>query len=119
VDAGRLAGAEDRHDVGVVQPGGVPRLPPEALQEMAPLCQACRQHLEGDVPAQRLLHRLVHHPHAALADGPHDAELAQLPWDGLVAAGRRAGIRHGGGRHAGAGRLHLDQGREQLPNAPG
>ena len=69
-----------------------------------------RQHLQGDVPAEALLHRLVDDPHAPAADLPHHAVVAQDP----------RGPSHPGLRPARAGRsparvpsrlLHLQPGR--------
>ena len=54
-----LADAEDRHDVGVVQPGRGPGLAPEPLQPGRSRPAMEGQHLQGHVPAQRFLDRLV------------------------------------------------------------
>lgn len=60
-----LTHAEDRHNIGVVQPRRRPRFPPEALQ-VSGIHQAVEgQNLERDVPAKRFLHRFIHDPHAA------------------------------------------------------
>src|SRR5438445_228693 len=53
VGALALADAEDRHDVRVVQPGHRPRLAAEALQVGGGPPALRRQHLQGDVPAER------------------------------------------------------------------
>ena len=78
VDAVVLADAEDRHDVGVVQPGRGPGLAAEPLQVGRPQQAVHGQHLQRDVPAQRLLHGLVDDAHAAAADLAEDAVVAQL-----------------------------------------
>jgi hypothetical protein len=118
VNAVVLADAEHRHDVGVVQFRRRPRLLPEALQVRRAQQAVKRQHLEGDVPAQRLLHRLVDHPHAAPAHLAQDAVLAQLPRRGAVGrAGRDVGA--GGRARQGAELFHLDQRREQLADLLG
>ena len=74
-----LADAEDRHDVGVVQLGRRPRLALGTRSRLASSSSACRQHLQGDVPAQRVLLGLVDDAHAAAADLAEDAVVAQLP----------------------------------------
>jgi hypothetical protein len=73
-----LADTEDRHDVGVVQPGRRPRLALEAAQLLGVGEGVRRQDLEGHAPAERLLLGLVDDPHAAVADFTKDAEVAQL-----------------------------------------
>src|SRR5262249_38663950 len=71
------------------------------------------QHLQGDVPAERLLRSLVDHAHPAVPDPPEDAELA----DPL-----RVGRLDGGDERPGVvgadrlGLLHLDHRREQGAN---
>src|SRR5262249_24907728 len=104
-----FADAEDGDDVGVVQARRGLRLAVKALQVRRAGQARLGQDLEGDVPAERLLHRLVDDAHAAPADLPQDAVVAQLPGHGgRVARGRR-------GRTAyGAEFLEHDQGREQL-----
>ena len=57
--------------------------------------------LEGDVPAERLLHRLVDDPHAAAAQLAEDAELPQPIGHGAGLAGAPAEL------------LHHPDGREQ------
>jgi hypothetical protein len=117
VPAARLAGAEHRGDVGVVQPGGGLRLPPKPLQPPGVGQRLGRQHLEGDVPPQALLDRLVHHPHAAPADLAEDAELAQ--------PGRRRQARRGRDERPGPVArpglelLHLEQRGEQFADLVG
>ncbi len=116
VDVVLNADAEDRHDVSVVQPGHGAGLALEALQ-LRPADQAVvRQHLECDMPAERLLHRLVDDAHAAAADLAQDAVLPQLArdWDAVP---RRGGVR-AAGRLTGHGAkfLHHDQGWKQIAN---
>ncbi len=77
VDAVALADAEDRHDVGVVQPPGRLGLAAEAGQVRRVQQRRGRQHLEGDVPAERFLLRLVNDAHAAPAHLTQDAIVAQ------------------------------------------
>ena len=66
-----LADAVDRDDVGVVQPAGGAGLSAEAGQ-----VGRLAEQLDGDVPVERLLERLVDDPHAPPADLAHDPELA-------------------------------------------
>jgi hypothetical protein len=73
-----LANAEDGDDVRVVQPGRRLRFALETRAQRLVGEKMRRQHLERDPPAKRLLHRLVHHAHAAAADLADDAELADL-----------------------------------------
>ena len=71
-----LADAEDRHDVRVVELGDRLRLalePPEPLRVEVDVVD----HLDGDVAAERLLHRLVDDAHPAAAQLAEDAELAE------------------------------------------
>jgi hypothetical protein len=72
-----LADAEDRDNVGVVQPGRGLRLAAEALQVGALGHQVAGEDLEGDVPAKRFLQRLVDHAHAAASHLAEDAILAE------------------------------------------
>ena len=83
-----LAHAEDRHDVGVVQPPGGLGLAAEP-GEVAVLGQELQRH----VAVERALVRLADHPHAAPADLADDPELApglRRPW-------HRAHVRRSGG----------------------
>src|SRR5262249_17293587 len=73
----RLAHAEDRHDVGVVQPRRRPRLAVEPEQVPGIPQAVPRQDLQGHAAAQRLLFGLVHHAHAAPAHLPHDSVVPQ------------------------------------------
>ena len=70
-----LPDAEHRDDVGVVQSCGRPRLATEPLEPERVEQGLGRQELEGDVPAEGFLHRLVDGPHATAADQPEDAIL--------------------------------------------
>ena len=79
VQAVLLADAEDRHDVGVVQLGRRPRLALEAAQLPRVEQGVAGQHLDGHVPAQGELLRLVDDPHAAAAHLPQDLVIPQLP----------------------------------------
>jgi hypothetical protein len=85
VQAVLLAHPEDRHDVRVVQPRCRPRFPPEAAQLPRVQQRVGRQDLDGHVPAQGELVRLVHHAHAA------PAHLAQDPVIQQLAQGRPGG----------------------------
>ncbi len=73
-DAAVLAGGEDGHDVGVVQPRGGRRLAAESHAKRELTAAFRRQDLQGYATAQRLLDRLVHHAHPAPADLAHDPE---------------------------------------------
>jgi hypothetical protein len=94
VDAALLADAEDGDDVAVVQQRRRPRLAAEALQVPRGEQGVAGQHLQGDVPAQRLLHRLVDHAHAAAAHLAQEAVVAQgCPERGArVQGGRPIGV---------------------------
>jgi len=83
------ADAEDGHDVGVVQPRRRLRLALEALQQVRPRRRLGRQHLEGDVAAERFLHRLVDDAHAAAADLAQQQVLAEPPGVGRPGGGRQ------------------------------
>ena len=72
-----FADAEDRHDVGVVQLRRRLRLALEATLRPGVLPELLGQDLEGDVPAERDLLRLVDDAHAAVADLADDAVVAQ------------------------------------------
>ena len=89
MDAVLLADAEDGHDVGVVQPGGRLRLAKKPLQARGRGHPGRRQDLQRHVPAERLLLRLVDDAHAAAADLPQDAEIAQPLQRRPAKAGRR------------------------------
>ena len=66
-----LADAEDRHDVGVVQPPRGLGLAAEPRQ-----VAALGQELQGNVAVERALVCLVDHAHAAAANLADDPELA-------------------------------------------
>ena len=72
-----LADAEDRHDVGVVQPRGRAGLALEAADLLGVGERPGGQHLERHAAAERLLLGLVHDAHAAAAHLAQQAELAQ------------------------------------------
>jgi hypothetical protein len=78
VQALMLADPENRHDVGVVQPRRRPRLALEAAQLPGVEQGVGRQHLEGDVPAQRDQFSLVDDPHAPAADLAQDLVIPEL-----------------------------------------
>ncbi len=71
------AHAEDRHDVGVVQPGRGLRLTLEPAHLLGVEQRPGREHLRGHAAAQRLLLGLVDHAHAAAADLAEDPVVAQ------------------------------------------
>ncbi len=72
-----FADAEDRNDVGVVQLRRRLRFALEATPRPGVLLELFGQDLEGDVPAERDLLRLVDDAHAATADLADDAVVAQ------------------------------------------
>ena len=78
VDALVLADAEHRNDVGVVQPCRRPSLAAKALQVRRREQVVGGQHLQSDVPAQRLLHGFVNNAHAAAGYFAQDPVLAEL-----------------------------------------
>jgi len=65
-----LADPVDLHDVRVMQAGRGPCLAPEPFQVSWWRQAVEGEHLEGHVPAQRFLHGLVDHAHAAAAHLP-------------------------------------------------
>ena len=71
------ADGEDRHDVGVVQPGHGLGLAAEPLHRLLIGDGAESEDLERDAAAQRRLLGLVDHAHAAPAELAEDLELAQ------------------------------------------
>src|SRR5262249_30997529 len=78
MNASMLAHAENRHDVGMVQVRSRPGLAVKALQLRRIEQGMKREHLEGDVPAQRFLHRFVNHPHPTPPPLPHNVTFAPL-----------------------------------------
>ena len=77
MDATLAADRVHRHDVGVMQLRRRLRFVFETLQLLGVERRCERQHLECHAPAQRHLHRLVHHAHAAAADLAQDAKIAE------------------------------------------
>ena len=71
------AHAEDRHDVGVVQPRRRPRLPLEPQHLLGVGQGRIGQDLQRHAPAERLLLGLVDDAHAAPADLAEDPVVAQ------------------------------------------
>ena len=104
--------AEDRDDIGVVQPRRGPRLPLETLHLLRVSESRIRQNLQRDASAQRFLLGLVDHAHAAAANLAEDAVVAQprQPRRGVnrhQAAGGVVGA-------VGAEVLHADQYGEEV-----
>jgi hypothetical protein len=77
VNAVVSADVVDRDDVGVVQPRRRTGLAAEALQADEVRRRLGRQHLQGDVAAQRLLLRFVNDAHAAAAHLAQDAVVTE------------------------------------------
>ena len=71
-NAGRLAGAQDGHDVGLLEAGHEPELAGKPLGAHA-LCQIAGHHLDHHVPVQRVLAGDEHPGHPAAAEFPIDA----------------------------------------------
>jgi len=74
-----LAHAEDRHDIGVMQPCRRAGLEPEPIQVGRARQAVLGQDLQGHVAAQRLLHGLVDHAHPSPADLTDRQALAEQP----------------------------------------
>ena len=74
-----LADAEDRDDVGMVQPSRGTGLALESPALLGVAEHVAGQQLERDVAAERNLLGLVHDPHAPMADLAQDVEVAELP----------------------------------------
>jgi hypothetical protein len=106
MDPLRLADAEHGNDVGVMQSGRGPGLPAESLEQDRVGVDDWGEDLEGDVPAQRFLNRLVHHAHAAPTEFADDAVVSQ-PGRGRRSAG------------LGPRLLHQGQGFQQSRKLPG
>ena len=110
------AHAEDRDDVGVVQPRRGPRLSLEP-QYLLPIAEGrIGEDLQRHPPAQRLLLGLVDHTHSAAADLAENAVVAQPRQPGLATDGNAAGGVVGA---VGAEVLHADQYREDLADLVG
>ena len=73
-----LADAKDRHDVGVVQLGGGPRLALEPPAGLGVAEHVRRQYFQGQVPAERDLFGLVDDAHAAATDFAEHPVVAEL-----------------------------------------
>ena len=65
------AGVEHRHDIRMIERGGDPGLPQEALDHQR--IRPRPQELERHVPPEPVVVRPVHHAHAALAEDVEDA----------------------------------------------
>ena len=63
-----LAYVVDRGDIGVIERRCQPRLLMESRASLRILRQLWRQHLQGDIPIESRVGRLIHHTHPALAD---------------------------------------------------
>ena len=74
-----MPAAENRHDIGVVQPRRRPRFPLEPLDLLGFHEQARRQDLERDAPAQPFFLGLVNHSHPAAAHLADDPEAVDRP----------------------------------------
>ena len=83
MDAAFLTDAINRHDVGMVQSGGGPRLVMESLQMTRVHRRRERQHLQRHPTTQRHLFRLIDNAHAAAAYFTEDAEIAKPILDGI------------------------------------
>ena len=68
-----FADSEDRYDIRVVQTSGGAGLAPETLQLFGERYSMEGENFERDVAAERFLHCLVDHPHAASSDLAQDA----------------------------------------------
>ncbi len=77
VHAVLFAHREDRHDIGMVQPGRGARLEQEAPELDRTGRPLMGQDLERDVPAQRDLLGFEHHAHSASSYLADDPEVAQ------------------------------------------
>jgi hypothetical protein len=110
-----LADAEDRHDVRVVQPRRRLGLAAEAPQALLVQQGGAGQDLEGHVPAEGRLLRLVDDAHAAAAHLAQDAVVAQPP----QRRHGRCGRGRGGLLVVLLALLHLDHGGEELADVAG
>ena len=92
----------DRHDVGVVDRGGHPRLAREALAELGVACALGGDDLQRDGTLEVELHGAVDDAHAAAGDDALDAAAAeQLAWvklgHGFIVARRAGAAGYSGG----------------------
>ena len=110
------ADAEDRDDVGVVQPRRRPRLALEAEDLLGVGERRVGEDLQCDASAERLLLGLVDDAHAAPADLAEDAVVAQPLQPGRGVNGHAAGGVVG---PVGAEVLHADQDGEDLADLVG
>ena len=100
VAAGVLADEVNRHDVGVRHAGHGGGLGAEAADEVLLAHQFGRQHLDGHLALEDVLIAEVDVAHAALADAPEDAVVAQpLKRQTVLRAGGRAGLTGERGQH--------------------
>jgi hypothetical protein len=100
----------------VVQSGRRLRLAPKTLQVGGIDQGLPRQHLEGDVPAERHLLRLVDQAHAAATNLAENAVIAEGLQRGTAQSG---GPVRAGGVGGGLELLHDHQGGEQLADLLG
>ena len=108
--------AEDRDDVGVVQPRRRPRLPLEPQHLLGVGEGRIGEDLQGHASAERLLLGLVDDAHAAAADLAEDAVVAQPLQPRRGVNGHAAGGVVGA---VGAEVLHADQDGEDLADLVG
>ena len=119
VDPLVFAHSEDRHDVGVVQPGGGLGLAMEADQDLGVVQAVASQHLQGHATAQRLLLGFVHDPHPAPADFPQQAEVPQPLQQRTDPGNDRAGDAPGDVARAWLEVFHQPEHREELADLAG
>ena len=110
------ADAEDRDDVGVVQPRRGAGLSLKTQDLIGVGQRRVRQDLEGNPPAQRLLLGLVDDAHAAAADFAEDAVVAQTLQPRCCVNGHAAG---GVVWTVGAEVFHADQHGEDVADLVG
>ncbi len=113
------AHAEDRHDVGVVQPRRRLRLPLEPTHLLRVQQRPGREHLQRHAAAQRLLLGLVDHAHPAPADLAEDAVVPQPLQPGAYRRTIIGGQRAGGGTGALAQVFHHEEGGEEVADLLG
>jgi hypothetical protein len=77
MDTGAVPDAENRHDVGVVQPSRCLGLAAKPLQVDGVRQSGGRKYLEGHMPAQGDLLGLVNNAHAASAELAHGLKIVQ------------------------------------------
>jgi hypothetical protein len=112
-----FAHGKDRHDVRVVQLGRGAGLASKPFQLIGPHGRLYGEYLEGHVPAQRFLDRLVHDAHATVSHFAEHTVFAQLTWQTEAGACKLGAVLFLTSRRSHF--LHRPQSRKQLLDLAG